>query len=132
MTSLRKGSTVLGVTYSDGGYTNNLFGSAIAVEMRDGRFTIVIDMTSNFRVRNKGTNTYLDAEELATKRGVLSAIQIDETKVIDGLVSAWNRAGHPSVFMRVLLATHGTATYQVRPETVGSTLYLNVVRHVDV
>jgi len=131
MATLRKGSTLLGVTYLDGGYTNNLFGSATAVETRDGQFTLVIDMAPNFRGRNKSTNTYVDAEELAEKRMALSAIQIDEAQIINGLASAWERANRPKVFMKLLLAPHGVAAYEIRPETSSTSLFLNVVRYVN-
>jgi len=84
--SLRKTSAGVSVTYSNGNFSNNLTGTDFAVEVNDCIIKVSIDLSCNLRVRNKESNCFFDANELAEDHTLLKSIQIDNQQIFDGLI----------------------------------------------
>jgi hypothetical protein len=104
-TSLKKGGASLYVAYGKT-FTNNLFGYDARFRSEPS-FEISLDLNQNLRTRNKTTNTYIDARDLADG-------DIDQLKLVqivdDGLLG-------------------GRHLFRVKPEPddPGSSLYLRVL-----
>src|SRR4051812_24440024 len=86
-TTLRKGGTGIHLSY-ESTFTNNL--RAYDVRHRsEPQFEISIDLNRNLRTRNKTTNDYLDARDLAKGRiRFLQMLQISDDRIIEGLKAA--------------------------------------------
>jgi hypothetical protein len=126
--TLRKGSSHVHVTYRNGGFTNNLWGREFTLEDRDNTLVLGIDMSSNLRVRNKQSNAYLDAAELAEQWNEVEFIQLESDLVLEPLSSYWHRMRNPSIVLSLSLGNHGCARYDVKPEVLGISLQLNVLQ----
>lgn len=81
MPSIRKGSFPLSLTYSDGNYTNNLFGDKAYYDAWLNTCELSFDLKMNFRSRNKDGNDYIDVNELNEKRDKLRTIQIFDSSI---------------------------------------------------
>ena len=117
--SLRKSKLHIRMGMYETEFTNNL--SATDMEFRTApRLEISMDLNSNLRVRNKQTNTYYDAQQLARgKIKHLRHIQLDGKKIIERLVKNVRLYGLSTDIwgLRVLLS--GEHYFDVRPEVRG-------------
>jgi hypothetical protein len=77
--SLFKGSLLLHVDYAPGGgfSSNNLHGRNFTYCTHMGKPCLRIDMSGNLRVRNKQTNSYLDACQLVEQHLHLNVVSLD-------------------------------------------------------
>jgi hypothetical protein len=83
------------VTYKNGGFTNNLWAKKSTIEIRDDTLILEMDLSSNFRVRNKRSNTYLDAVELSEQRSEIAFIQLDSAILLEPLSAKWKQLRNP-------------------------------------
>jgi len=81
MPSIRKGSFSLSLTYSDGNYSNNLFGDKAYYDAWLNTCELSFDLKRNFRSRNKDGNDYIDVNELNEERDKLRTIQIFDSSI---------------------------------------------------
>ena len=86
--SIRKSTTHLGLTYSNGNYTNNLFCKNIEIDTTTKTNKVILNLEGNLRVQNKEVNSYADAKELIEEHRDLSLIQISEDQVTQALIAA--------------------------------------------
>lgn len=124
--SLRKTTTGISVTYTGGNYSNNLRGTEFELEEAEGRVCLSINLESNLRVRNKSTNSYTDACELARDHSTLKWVQIDEDQVVDGLIAASQRTPNARWELKLRLGEKGTFTYSIKPRKVNGSVFLDV------
>ena len=78
---LRVTTAGVSVIYTNGNYTNNLIGNNFAAEIKDDHVVLIVDLAPSFRVRNKSTNTFYDANELADDSDQLESLTICDDKV---------------------------------------------------
>jgi hypothetical protein len=124
--SLRKTTAGVSVTYSNGGYSNNLAGTDFAVEESEDFICLSINLAGNLHVRNKESNCYYDACELAERYSTLKSIQINEKQVIDGLAAAYRRVPNASLKLEVALGEKGAFKYSVEPRESNGSIFLDV------
>jgi len=79
--SLRKTSAAVSVTYSTGNFSNNLTGTNFTIEAEDKIVKIGIGLSCNLRIKNKESNCFYDANELAQDHDQLKSLQIDDKKI---------------------------------------------------
>ena len=123
---LRKTTTSVSVTYSNGNYSNNLTGTDFELERSEFQICLSINLVGNLTVRNKAANCYYDACELAADSALLKAVQIDEDQVIDGLSAANRNTPNANWQLSLGLGEKGKFDYAVKPEMVNGSLFLNV------
>lgn len=124
--TLRKTAARVSITYSNGNYSNNLTGTDFSLYESEGRICLSIDLSGNLRVRNKESNCYADARELAEEHSTLEAVQIDERQVIEGLSKANQRTPNPRWELQLLLGEKGTFKYSVKSIMSHGSLFLNI------
>jgi len=123
---LRKTTAGISVTYSDGNYSNNLMGTEFELEQSEAGICLSINLASNLAVRNRSTNCYSDACELAEDHASLKSVQIDEGQVIDGLVIANQKTPNARWQLKILLGDMGMFRYSVKPKISNRSVFLNV------
>jgi len=124
--SLRKTTAGVSVTYAKGNYSNNLIGADFTLEESEACMYFDIDLSSNLRVRNKEANCYYDACELSEQHSSLKMVQIDDSKIIEGLIAALRRIPHARWELRLLLGEKGTFKYSVTLSGSSDSIFLNV------
>jgi len=80
---LRKSDTRISVYYDSGNYSHNMHGRNIAIDTGDSRNLVFIDLSKNYRSRNKESNSYLDIIEIQEDADDLTSITIHEEKLIE-------------------------------------------------
>lgn len=118
--SLRKTAAQIHVSYA-GTYSNNLFADNFTLEDDQGVLTLGIDLSRNLRTRNKSTNTYIDAEDLAARHQELESVQIDDGQVFRHLganlvATTLQRQQRPALRLSVSFGDRGTFVYPVAME----------------
>ena len=124
--SLRDTAAGVSVTYSNGGYSNNLTASHFAVDESVGVICVKVDMSRNLRVRNKGENCYYDACQLVRDHSKLTSIQIDNGQVIKGLMASSLRVPSARWELELGLGNKGSFKYSVQPKGNSRTIFLYV------
>jgi len=125
--SLRKSTSGISVTYSNGNYTNNLVGAEFELDESESRICLNINLDGNLRVRNKAVNCYDDACELAECHTILKAVQIDEEQIIKGLIKAHQRNPSAHLELQLRLGEKGTFLYSVEQKRTDIGVILNVI-----
>lgn len=105
---LKKSKENIHIEYDDGDFSNNLFGSNFTLipNSANKSLELRIDLSSNFRVRNKQTNTYYDMMELERNIDRLKVLSFNDKTVIKLLKQIWNNLNFKvenlilSVFLR--------------------------------
>ena len=114
---LRKTAAHLHVGYA-GTFTNNLSGDNFTMEIEGNNITIGVDLSRNIRTRNKSTNTYLDAADLAERHAEFELIQIHDSEVCARLgatlVNAALHGQRPSLSLSLSFGALGTFLYPVQ------------------
>lgn len=115
--SLRKTAAHVHITYG-GTFTNSLFGDNFTLETKADTLALAIDLSRNLRTRNKSTNSYIDAVDLAARHGELESIQIDERAVLDPLKAALvyatlQNSRRPDLLLSLSFGDRGTFSYAV-------------------
>lgn len=127
--SLRKGSAGVSITYSDGDYSNNLYGSGFTVETYENTICLGIDLSSNLRVQDKAGNCYDDICSLIEKHSKLKWVQIDERQVIEGLASTYQKNPNATCQLKLIVGNK-IFEYQVSPQESQGSLFLNIITHL--
>ncbi len=127
-TWLRRGATGLHLSYGET-YTNNLFGHNVRVCLQPS-LQVVLDLNPNLHKRNKATNSYIDARELADgaiKR--IRLVQITDEYILKGLGRVLRQSRGASREWILIIELEGDHAFRVRPErdATGSSLFLRVV-----
>jgi opacity protein-like surface antigen len=124
--SLSKKATMISVTYSGGGYSNNLTGTNFSLEESEDLMCLSIDLSGNLRVRNKESNCYADALELTEQHSSMRSVQIDESKVVDRLIAACQRAPSARWNLKLLLGDRGAFKYSVTLKESDGNIFFDV------
>jgi len=125
---LKKSGVSLHVEYGET-FANDLYG--YDAKFRTGPpFEISLDLNRNLRTRNKTTNTYVDAQELADGDiNQLKLVQIIDEGLFGRLASEIQATGGSSAVWTLAIELGGRHIFQVKPERddPGETLYLHVL-----
>lgn len=113
--SLRKTSTGISVTYTGGNYSNNLAGSDFTVDESDEFICVSVDLSCNLRVRNKDSNSYYDACELAEDHAKLLSLEIDDLRITNGLDRVHRRHQKAQWQLELHIGDKGIFRYWVGP-----------------
>ena len=112
---LRKSAVLVSITYSRGGFSNNLYAGPCSMADSDGTAYLVLDFSRNLQTRNKReNNSYTDACELAEEHSDLRTIQIDS-----GLVRKFmefvraRKIDRENWRLQIGLGDKGTFTYSI-------------------
>ena len=126
--ALRRTTAGVSVIYSEGNFSNNLTGADFALEESEACICLSIDLSGNLRVRNKESNCYYDACELAEQHSSLKSVQVDDRQVTDGLAAALRRTPNARWELRLLLGEKGTFKYSVTVtrKKSSNSIFLNV------
>lgn len=124
---LRKTAVQVSVTYSDGNFSNNLNGTDFRLSESEKEILLSVDMSSNLRVRNKSSNCYADAVELAEDHTKLDMFQIDDEQIVKGLVATKKNNSNASWFFQIDLGDRGVFNYPVTSILSNGSLFFNVV-----
>ena len=123
---LRKTAAHVSVTYSHGNFSNNLNGTDFLLHESEKEILLTVDLSTNLRVRNKASNCYADAIELASDHSKLAMLQIDEQQIIDGLISAKKKNPNAPWYFQINLGEKGSFKYSVTPTLSNGSLFFNV------
>lgn len=116
--SLRKTPTQLHLAYKYGGGSDRLTGRGLAL-VDDGQvLTIMIDLSSNFRTRNKAAAAYLDAVNFVQNHHKLRSLQCGDNLVRTRLIRAWEKLASPQLRMCLELGQRGRFLYSVQPHSL--------------
>ncbi|MFC2027122.1 hypothetical protein ACFLU3_00385 [Chloroflexota bacterium] len=124
--SLRKTSSGVSVTYSTGNFSNNLTGTNFTVEATDEIIRVGIDLSSNLRVRNKQSNCYFDANELAKDHSLLKSLRIDGSKIIASLIETRQMYIDASWELELSLGEKGLFKYSVSVSGSNGSIFFNI------
>ena len=127
---LRKTSAGVSVTYSTGNFSNNLTGTDFTIEAEDDIIEIGIDLSCNLKVKNKGSNCFYDANELAEDHSLLKSIQIDDDKIVDGLSKANKKYPDAVWKLELSLGDRGIFKYTVSVSGSNGSVLFNIEEHV--
>lgn len=88
------------------------------VRVRPGpTFVLRLDLNRNLRVRNKRTNSYVDAQALAQGEITrLLTLQLDDQMVLDGIGRKLETLGGSPQVWHLVLDLEGTHEFVVQPE----------------
>jgi hypothetical protein len=123
--SLKRAAVSLHVGYA-ATYSNNL--SAHNARVRtEPEFELALDLNPNLKTRNRETNTYLDARELADGAiSSLTVVQLDDEYLLERLATVIELANRPSEWT-LTIELSGSHRFRVRPEAGQfRSLYLRV------
>ena len=113
--SIRRAAVGVSVTYSDGGFSNNLMGSSIEVDALPDFLCVSIDLARNIHVRNKRANCFDDGCQLAERYAKLGSVQIDDRQVLERLTAVFKRFPRTKWQIELSLGEKGTFKYLTRP-----------------
>jgi len=125
--SILRGSSLIHVTYKNGGFSNNLRADHFALEVAGSAIVLSFDLSPNFRTRNKQENSYLDAVELAESRADLAFVELDRNLVLEPLHREWQRTADPKLMLAISLGDRGELQYRVRPEVKQISVRFSVI-----
>lgn len=126
-TSVRKGGSHIYIEYINGGYTSSLSGKNFIVHETNEELNFEIDLSGNYKVQNKSTNSYLDINELSESYGKLKYIQIDNDKILRSLSASKSRNPRASWLLTLNAGKLGSFTYAVKPEKYSMGYQFNVI-----
>ena len=121
---LRKTSAGVSITYSTGNFSNNLTGTNFAVEVNDGCIKVSIDLSCNLRVRNKQSNCFFDANELAEDHSLLKSLQLNNEHVIDGLIKTTQANPDADWELELSLVEKGLFNYSISVSFSNGSVFL--------
>lgn len=113
--SLRKGSAGLHITYGKS-ETGNLCVENVRVRTAPS-LDLSFELNRNLRTRNRSTNSYQDARELADGAiADLKVVQITDNQVLERLSGLLARAHDVPSVWTLTVELEGPHTFRVRPE----------------
>ena len=119
------------ITYQNGGYSNNLWAQNSTAELVEECVLFTLNLDSNFRIKNKQSNQFLDATELVESASKLKFIQIDDAQTLSGLERFWKEANKPPIKLALSLGDHGVANYSVDVESKEHYVQFDVTSLLD-
>ncbi|GAA5218772.1 hypothetical protein ACFSJ3_15965 [Corallincola platygyrae] len=125
--SLRKTYSHIHVSYADDDYSNNLSATDFCLHTTSDTHKLSINLIGNLNQRDKQANSYADAVAFVEKHELLKMVQIDERKVLEGLLKAHKSNPAAKWVLEVALGSRGTFNYQVKPSRKNDSLFLDVV-----
>lgn len=124
---LKKSKVHIHVTWSSS-FSNNLCAENIQYRFVDD-FEICLDLNCNLRKRNKQTNTYIDASELA-KGDIheLELIQFSDRTVAKGIIAVLNASNKDPNKWVLKILLDGEYSFIVKPliRQIGSSYNINL------
>lgn len=120
--SIRKTLAFVHVTYLDGDFANNLYGTNFTVEASDTVFVLSIDVTSNLKNHNKRLNCYQDAHDLIEKHSLVKFIQINEPQIVKGLAYYYNKNPNSTWKLKLIIGSK-ILEYKVNPQLSNEFLF---------
>lgn len=113
--TLRKTKAHVSLTYGHT-FTNNLYAENIAAGI-DDTVTVSFDLDCNLRTRNKQTNTYVDARDLADGDiARLETLQFDDDGVLKRISKMLDGIDPLPETWRLIILLDGKHEFDVRPE----------------
>lgn len=122
---IRKGKALVSIVYTDGDYSNNLFGADFTIEISETITIFCVDMSSNLISANKNQNCYDDAHSLLEKHTKLQSIQVDEMQVTKGFSSYYEKTPHTICKLELNLG-NTVLRYTADPQISNNTLFFNI------
>ena len=116
--SLRKTPTQLHLAYEYGDVSDRLIGRNLSLMQEEAVLTIMIDLSSNFQLRNKTSAAYLDAINFVHNRHKLRSLQCGDNLVRTRLIRAWDRVAEPQLKLCLELGPRGRSLYGVQPHSL--------------
>jgi hypothetical protein len=116
---LRKTSSLVYIEYA-GTFTGNLVATDAQVRITDA-LELSLDLSSNLRSRNKSTNDYIDAIDLAAgKADSVTLVQVFDSQIIDRLKQVLRSAPAKPNVWKLSIILDRVFTYRVEPEVSGN------------
>lgn len=116
--SLRKTPSLLHLAYKYDGVGGDVTGSHLTLSCHGSVLTLSIDLTGNFRNRDRTGRAYLDAAVLAREHHKLKFVQCHDNLVRTRLVRAWEQVAHPQLRLALLMGSRGGSLYEVTPRSL--------------
>ena len=111
--SLRKSGCLVYISWANT-FSGNLWARDFQLKTSP-EFELSFDLNTNLSSRNKETNSYLDARELADGEiKNLNLVQIDEDQVVEGISRALQRLEPPSEW-KLTIQLEGEWGFHVKP-----------------
>lgn len=127
--TIRKGISIVPITYTTGNYSNNLVGSDFCLDSNGSTLRLIIDFSKNLRSRIKG-NAYHDACELLEDYSHLETICIDEQKIIDDLSFAHTQTKNRAWEIQLIVGDR-TLNFGAVPCPKNMSLYFNIETYLN-
>ena len=116
--SLRKTPSHLHLSYKYGAGSDRLMGRLFTL-VRDGVvLTLSIDLTANFRTREKAAAQAADALNLVHNHHRLGSLQSGDNLLRSRLIRAWELVENPQLRMCLDLGQRGRFLYSVQPHSL--------------
>lgn len=115
---LRRAPSRLHVAYKYGGTTEALRGSHFTLLVNEPVFTLVMDLSSNFRIRDKSSSTYLDALTLVRDYHKVRLVQCHDSLVRTRLLRALDGVAAAQMHLALRLGSRATCLYSVLPHSL--------------
>lgn len=116
--SLRKTSAPLHLAYKYDGAAGDLTGSHLILTCEGPLLTFTIDLSGNFRTRDRTGGAYADAMTLLRDHHKLKFVQCLDNLVRTRLVRAWEQVEQPRMRLALLMGSRGGCLYEVTPRSL--------------
>jgi hypothetical protein len=116
--SLRKTPSLLHLAYKYDGVGGNVTGCHLTLNGEGSVLTLAVDLTGNFRHRDRAGRAYLDAATLVRDHHKLKFVQCHDNLVRTRLIRAWEQVAHPQLRLALLMGSRGTSLYEVMPRSL--------------
>lgn len=116
--SLRKTPSALHLAYKYDGAAGDVTGSHLTLTSDGPVLTLAVDLTGNFRSRDRAARSYLDAMTLLRDHHKLKFVQCHDNLVRTRLVRAWEQVAHPQLRLALLMGARGGSLYEVMPRSL--------------
>jgi len=116
--SLRKTPSALHLAYKYDSAAGDITGSHLTLSREGSLLTVAIDLTGNFRTRDRTGSACQDAVTLAREHHKLKFLQCHDNLVRTRLVRAWEQVVQPRMRLALLMGSHGRCLYEVTPRSL--------------
>ncbi|MBX3658322.1 MAG: hypothetical protein KF740_07815 [Ramlibacter sp.] len=116
--SLRKTPVALQVAFKYGSASDALSGCHFTLDEEGAELTLTVDLTPNFRTRDRNAAAYVDAVMLVREFHKLKHVQCHDNLLRARLVRAWERHRNPSLRLALDLGQRGKLLYAVVPRSL--------------
>ncbi len=116
--SLRKTPSPLHLAYKYDGAAGDIIASHLTLACEGPVLTLTMDLTCNFRGRDRTGGAYLDAVALARDHHKLKFVQCHDSLVRARLIRAWDQVAHPQLRLALLMGSRGASLYEVAPRSL--------------